>query len=180
MRFLMMQKDRLIMSLLGILLGSLLPVLSPAHMVGLSTEDLTRGSDLVVEGTVEETASLWSLDGETIVTRVTVLVRAVIRGGPGLARVVVEHEGGEVGRVGLAVSDVARMTKGERVILFLRQGESAAGGTLFRTVGKGQGKYTIGNDGIARKKGFSVGKGGEAVDAEIPVDVLIEKIKSVK
>src|SRR4030065_738571 len=98
------------------------------------------GRGVPAGGPVEETASLWSLDGETIVTRVTVLVRAVIRGGPGLARVVVEHEGGEVGRVGLAVSDVARMTKGERVILFLRQGESAAGGTLVRTGGEGPGR----------------------------------------
>jgi hypothetical protein len=47
-------------------------------------------------------------------------------------------------------------------------------------VGKAQGKYTVGKDGMARKQGFSVGAGREAVDAEIPVDVLIEKIKSVQ
>jgi len=162
------------------LVGFLPPSSLSAHMVALGTEELTRRSELVLEGTVEETGSMWSRDGKTIVTRATVLVRGVIRGAPVQARVVVEHEGGEVGRLGLAVSDVAQMAKGEHVILFLREGESPAGGTVFRTVGKAQGKYTVGKDGMARKQGFSVGAGREAVDAEIPVDVLIEKIKSVR
>ncbi len=148
-------------------------------MVGLSTEELTRASEMVIEGDVEEVTSQWSSDGKTIFTSATIAVRRVIRGNTVLQRVVVEYEGGEVGRDGLKVSDVAEMAKGERVILFLKRGKSKRDGVAFHTVGKVQGKYKVGNDGIARKRGFSVEKGGEAIDAEIPVNLLIEKIQSV-
>ena len=180
MHFLKMHKDKAFASLLGLLLGCLLPVLSPAHMVGVSTEELARGSDLVVEGTVEGTTSQWSNDGTTIYTSATVVIQRVIRGKTEQNRVVVEYEGGKVGRDGLKVSDVAEMAKGEKVLLFLTRGRSRKDGFAFHTVGKAQGKYTVGDDGIARKKGVSLGRGREVIDAEIPVDVLIEKIQSVQ
>ncbi len=179
MHFLMFHKDKAVAVFMAILLGCLLPVLSPAHMVGVGTEELTRRSDLVVEGTVEGTTSQWSSDGTTIYTSATVVIRRVIRGQTAQKRVVVEYEGGEVGRDGLKVSDVAEMAKGEEVLLFLTRGKSFRAGFAFRTVGKAQGKYTVGDDGIARKKGFSLETGREDIDSEIPVADLIEKIRRV-
>ena len=72
------------------------------------------------------------------------------------------------------------LRKGEKVILFLKPGKSKKDGIVFNIVGKGQGKYTIGNDGIARKGGFSIMSGEEVIDKNIPVEVLINKIKKVK
>ena len=146
-------------------------------MVGLSTEELVRASEIVIEGDVEEVASQWSVDGKIIFTSATVVVRRVIRGNTVQQKVVVEYEGGEVGRVGLKVSDVVEMKKGEKVILFLKKGKSNKDGVVFHAVGKAQGKYTVGDDGIARKKGFSLGRGEEVIDNNLPVDVLIDKIK---
>jgi hypothetical protein len=148
-------------------------------MIGLTTEDLTRGSDLVVEGTVEGTTSQWSSDGTTIYTSATVLIQRVIRGKTAQTRVVVEYQGGEVGRDGLKVSDVAEMEEGEKVLLFLTRGKSFQAGFAFHTVGKAQGKYTVGDDGIARKKGLFLGKDKEVIDNDIPVNDLIEKIQRV-
>lgn len=153
---------------------------SYAVMFGLSTEDLTRGSEMVVEGDVEDVQSQWSEDGKTIFTRVTIVIRESVKGVMTEKKVVVEHEGGEVGDIGLKVSDVAVFRKGQRVLLFLKSGRSRGGGHVYNVVGKAQGKYTIDKEGIARKSGFSLIRGQEAVDNNIPLDVLKEKIKKIR
>jgi hypothetical protein len=92
----------------------------------------------------------------------------------------VEYEGGEIGDIGLRVSDQSPLIKGEKVILFLRSGKSKKEGAAYNIVGKGQGKYVIDADGIARKGGFSIAGGKEDIDNNIPVDKLIEKINKIK
>lgn len=158
---------------------------SSALMIALSTEELTRGSETVVMGEVEEVESQWSEDKEIIFTRATVLVNSVIRGICLRKRITVEYIGGKVGDMGLGVSDSPRLKEGEEVILFLASGRSKKGkkhGFVYNIFGAAQGKYTIGHDGFARKGGFSILKSKDAersINNNIPVDELIDKIKNI-
>lgn len=150
-----------------------------AQMIGLSTEELARASSLVVVGDVEDVQSFWSDDHRRIVSRATVLVQEVVRGKTVERKITVEYPGGEIDGLGMKVSDVAPMDKGERVLLFLGVHKIVSSGRVRKIIGKAQGKYSIGADSIARKKGFSIVTGGDAVDREIPLDEIIRKIKSL-
>ena len=157
-----------------------LPSTSWAVMEGLSTEDLTRSSDSVISGNVESTTARWSDDGKTILTSAIVVVSEVIKGRSVNQKIEVEYPGGEVGDIGLRVSDEPDMEEGEKVLLFMKQEIKPSGTQKYNLVGKGQGKYSIGPDRIARKKGFSLVGGTKQIDAEVPLDDLIEKIRRVK
>jgi hypothetical protein len=149
-------------------------------MEGQTTEDLTRNSDLVVAGDVESATAGWSDDGSTIYTAAIVVVTDVIKGQSARRKIEVDYPGGEVGDIGLRVSDEPGMVKGEKVLLFLKHGTGPGDSHKYHLVGKGQGKYSIGPDGVARKKGFSPVRGTKRIDFEVPLDALIEKIKRVK
>jgi hypothetical protein len=149
-------------------------------MAGLSTEELARASDIVVVGEIESVDPMWNSAGTAIVTRVSLVIEEVVRGKASQQHIAIEYEGGEIGDVGMKVSDSASLTKGEKVLLFLKPDKNRKDVRVHRIVGKGQGRYTIGEDGIARKRGFALLYGGEAVDNGISVDRLIEKIRSVK
>ena len=157
-----------------------LPVASWAVMKGLTTEDLTKSSDLVVAGDVESATAKWSDDGKTIFTTAIVVVREVIKGRSVSHKIEVEYPGGEVGDIGLRVSDEGGLEQGEKVLLFLKHGIRPGGTHKYNLVGKGQGKYSIGQDGVARKKGFSLAGDTKQIDTEIPLEALIEKIRRVK
>ncbi|HET6514635.1 MAG TPA: hypothetical protein VFG09_05695 [Thermodesulfovibrionales bacterium] len=167
---------------LSLLFLTVLGLLSPsfAVMKAMTTEDLAKQSEIVVSGEVEALSSHWTGDGKSIFTRAVVLVNEVIKGRSLQKRIVVEYPGGETGDIGLRVSDVAPLRKKEKVLLFLRSGAGRNGGTVYTTVGKGQGKYSVDENRIARKTGFSVIDGRDTIDYVIPVDALIEKIKRVK
>lgn len=163
-----------------------------AVMTPMSTDELTRGSQLVVRGTVTRVESYWSEDGKAILSRAYVSVTDVIRGEDVPPEVVVEFEGGEVGDVGYRVSDAAEFREGEDTLLFLTDSPiphttrpSQPGGNARTTsqikarglVGKAQGKYSIDHSGIARKRGFSVLGEPGTIDNNIEVEKLIGKIK---
>ncbi len=175
-----MKKTFFAINFLYLVTLAVLPSPSTAIMEGISTEELTRSSDIVVDGDVIDSRAFWSSDGKTIITRAVVLMREVIRGKLLRKKIVVEYDGGEIGQTGLMVSDMATLKKGERVILFLRAGKSRRGGNAFQIVGKGQGKYLIGADNIARKRGVTVLRGRELIDNDIPVDILKDKIRRVR
>lgn len=161
---------------------ALVPVsyIAQAAMIGLSTEELTTESDLVVEGTVDQVNSYWSDDGKRILSSATVAVDETVRGQANQNTVTVEYEGGEVGEIGMKVSDMEPFARGERVLLFLKFHRSSKAGDISRLVGMSQGKYAIGEDGVARKRGFSVVSGGDVVDNDIRLDTLKEKIRAVR
>jgi hypothetical protein len=159
---------------------SLIVTWASALMVGLTTEELTSESELIAEGAVEDKKSLWSGDGKTIITRITVRYTDLIKGKAKDRKVVAEYDGGAVGDTVLQVSDSADFQVGERVILFLTTGKSKKDGEIYGIVGKAQGKYTIDAEGIARKKGFSFVPGTGFIDNHLPADKLKEKIKKVK
>ncbi|MEK6672692.1 MAG: hypothetical protein AABY42_04350 [Nitrospirota bacterium] len=163
-----------------ILIASIIPSVSYAIMQGFSTEALTKESALIVTGEVEYTKSAWSKDGKTIITTASVIVADVIKGTTTTQRIIVEYEGGEVGEIGLRVSDVSPLAKGETVLLFLKPGMSKIDGAVHNITAKAQGKYVIDENRIARKSGFSVAGGGENVDYSMSLDKLIEKIRNVR
>jgi hypothetical protein len=151
-----------------------------AFMTGLSTEDLTRSSEAVVVGGVEDVESHWTQNGTSIFTTASVVVEEVVRGVVKQQVVSVEYEGGEIGEIGLKVSDVAPLEKGERVLLFLKSGKSKKYGSVYNIVGKAQGKYLIGEDGFARKRGYALSSRKDVVENETPLRILIEKIRNVQ
>ena len=152
-----------------------------AVMKGLSTEELTAASGLVIEGEVENTEALWSKDGK-IFTRASVVVNTFIKGQTSQQKITVEYDGGEIGDIGMKVSDQAPvpLEKGEKVLLFLKAGKGKKDGEAYNIVGKGQGKYRIDKNGIARKSGFTIAGPKGMIDNNIPADQLVEKIRNVK
>jgi len=151
-----------------------------AVMIGLSTEALTRESELVVEGTVKQVRSYWNADKTKIMSAATLAVIETVRGEGNRQTLTVEWEGGEVGDIGMGVSDSRPLVKGERVLLFLKAGQSSEADGPQVVVGMAQGVYAVGQDHIARKSGFSLVPGGEAVDSDIDIDLLKEKIRSIR
>lgn len=165
---------------------------STAHalMVGLSTEELTKGSDFIVVGRVEGVESMWSKDGKTIISRAHIIINEVIRGELSKERITVEYPGGEIEDIGLKVSDVRPLKKGEKILLFLKSKRdqrmrdeislSMEVEDIYQITGNAQGHYTIDYQGIARKGGFSLIQREDVVDNNIPLDILINKIRGVE
>ncbi len=184
-----MFSSRLIVSAL-ILTGLLLfaPMHPQAMMVGLSTKELTVNSELALVGRVEQVESHWNADGTMIFTTALISVEEPLKGDASPGQLVtVTYRGGELGDMGLRVSDSVTFTSGEKVIVFLeseaRQAAQASARPhsglegAYRLVGKAQGKYTVGRDGIARKKGFSLAGGSKLVENDIPAAALVDEIK---
>lgn len=174
-----MKRIHLLILIMSLLTVPALYSLAAAIMTGLSTEDLTRSSDFVVQGEVEDVAAYWSEDGK-IITRAIVRKEMAVRGIITEERVVVEYEGGEIGDIGMKVSDAALLSKGEKVLLFLKSAKRRNNQPVYSIFGKAQGKYSVGEDGIARKKGFSLEGAGGVVDNDIPAKRLIEKIRNIR
>jgi hypothetical protein len=154
-------------------------------MISLSTEELTKSSDLILVGSVKSVESLWSEDGKFIISRAKVIVNSVINGKWDKDIVTVEYVGGEVGDIGLKVSDVKPLKQGDNLLLFLKVGngqkQKMANDEIHHTIaGNAQGQYTITPQGIAKKDGFSVMQGRELIDNDLPLEVLIDKIRAVK
>ncbi len=153
------------------------PTLLLGTMIGLSTEDLTRKSEVVILGNVQQVETKWSEDGKTIHTRATIRIAEVIKGKLVHGDIIVQYAGGEIDDIGLRVSDVSPLSENERVILFLKSARDKKKGVTYHIVGKAQGKYTIDHQGIARKGGFQVIHGREVIDNDIPAEELVEKVR---
>jgi len=156
---------------------------SPAGAVmrSLSTEELTRSSDAVVEGDVTSVGSFWSADGKAIVSRATVAVVDVVRGLAVEKTLTIEYEGGEVGDVGMGVSDMVTVSQGQRVLVFLQKKSAFRDAAHYEIIGRAQGLYKVGGDRIARKGGFSLLPGSRVtIDNDLDVDLLKEKIRGAR
>ncbi|MCF6149141.1 MAG: hypothetical protein E3K37_10835 [Candidatus Kuenenia sp.] len=154
-----------------------------AIVTGLSTEELTKSSHAVITGTVEDVQSYWSNDRKTIFTSATIKLTEIIRGNIIQNTITVEYEGGEVEGIGLKISDMATLNKGEKILLFLKTAKSKRTEqkeNVFRIVGRAQGKYFIDKNGIAKKSGFTTINRKEVIDNNIPIETLIDRIKGVK
>ncbi len=160
------------LSLIGCMV---LPFTAYGLMLGLSTEKLTRDAALIVTGDVEDVSSQWSVDNKYITTTAVVSVQQIMKGKLEQKKVRVMYMGGHVGNIVMRESDVAQLSTGEKVLLFLSPDEQESG--TYRIQGRGQGKYSIGDDLIARKHGFSVDTAHEQMDITIPFETLTGKIR---
>ena len=137
-----------------------------ALMVRKSIEELTSEADSILIGKVKKIESQWNEEGTLIYTYVTIFVGQYVKALSGqgqIEEIMVKVRGGEVGDIGLKVSDTPQFRQGEEVFLFLRMEKLP----LFSVTGLFQGKYTI-EDGRARNNILGV---------EIPLDSLISQIK---
>jgi len=126
--------------------ASLFPSVGEAAMVTLSLEQLARGVNTIVLGTVTRQASAWNAQHTAIYTDVTVAIEEVIKGLSGL-EVTFRVAGGIVGEIGMRTSNDPVFQDGERVIVFLNTDSAPA-----RVGGLHQGKYTV-RDGMVKKDG---------------------------
>ncbi len=137
-----------------------------ALMVRKSIEELTSEADSILIGKVKKMESRWNEEKTLIYTYVTISVKEHTKTLSGMAEVkevVVRVRGGEVGDIGLKVSDTPQFREGEEVFLFLRMEKMP----LFSVAGLFQGKYSI-EDGIAKNRILGV---------EILLDSFISQIK---
>jgi hypothetical protein len=152
---------------------------SAAIMLPLSTENLTRESALIISGDIKQVKSEWGEDKKSIFTFATVTVRETIKGKASDKTLKIMYEGGEIDGIGMKVSDVAIPEVGENVLLFLKPAKTRQLETIYKNVGKAQGQYKIDKDGIARKSGYNVEESAKDIDNNMPLEVLIEKIKRI-
>ena len=151
-----------------------------ALMIGLSTKKLALNSDIVIKGEVIEIVSQWTEGRAAIFSTATVRVEEVVAGSYSKENIEVVYNGGVADGIGMKVSDTPSFKKGETVILFLSPSLKLKKAHAYRVYGRAQGKYLVGKDNIARKKGFSIVDNQESIDNDLPAHELIEKIKGYK
>jgi len=139
-----------------------------ALVIKKSVEELTYEADAILIGEVEDIESRWNKERTLIYTYVSVSVTEYIKrileiGEP--KEITVKVPGGEVGDIGLKVSDTPEFREGEEVFLFLRIEELP----IFRIAGLFQGKYII-EDGKAKN---------EVLEREISLDIFIDQIEEI-
>ena len=127
-----------------------------ALMEALSISTLVRASTSIIRGEVLDAESMWSESGDEIVTRVTIRVQSDFKRLVSEELVTVEYLGGEVGEIGMMVSDSPQMFAGEEVIIFLELSDVSADQQRFHVVGSAQGKFSLGENGMARTMGFTL------------------------
>ena len=151
-----------------------------ALMTGLSTRKLALNSNIVIKGEVIEIVSQWTEDRTAIFSTATIRIEEMVTGSYDEENIKVVYDGGVIDGIGMKVSDTASFKKGETVILFLTPDLKLRKVQAYRVYGRAQGKYLIGKDNIARKRGFSIVDNQESLDNDLPADELIKKIKEYK
>jgi hypothetical protein len=168
-------------ALLSAVLAALL-LLPAAAMAALSVrtsvEELARGSDAVVRGTVIRRSGHRA--GTRIYTEVTLRTAAVWRG-TAPAEVTVRVPGGVVGNLGQRVDGAPELTQGEEAVLFLEA--DRAGG--FRVHGLAQGKFRVEGASAApdlRRTAFarSAVREGERAAEAMPLDELERRVRGTR
>ena len=147
-----------------------------ALMEALSISALVKASSSIVRGEVVDTQAMWSESGDEIVTRATIRVQKDFKRLVSEELITVEYLGGEVGDIGMMVSDSPQMFVGEEIIIFLKQPEDAIDQQRFHIVGSAQGKYTLEEDGMVRTMGFSLMEQDGFMYRELSETDLIQQI----
>lgn len=112
-----------------------LPVAMASLMRSMDLAELTAGADQIVVGDVVLTESAWDSEHRNIYSTIEISVQESWKGSPPSdGRIKIRQLGGTVGEIEMTVHGMARFTRGERALLFLRQA---------RVVGMGQGKRRV-------------------------------------
>ena len=139
-----------------------------ALMVRKSIEELTSQADSILIGKVKKIESQWNEEKTLIYTYVTISVKQhtkTLSGVGEVQEIIVKVPGGEVGDIGLKVSDSPQFREGEEVFLFLKMEKLP----LFSVAGLFQGKYTI-EEGRVKNR---------ILGLEVPLDSFISQIKGI-
>ncbi len=153
--------------LIFLLLTEFIAAPGSALMVKKSLEELTSGADSILIGEVKKIESQWNEEKTLIYTYVTISVSQYTKTLSSVKQVqeiIIKMPGGEVGDIGLKVSDTPQFREGEEVFLFLRKKLP-----LFSVAGLFQGKYTIEEGRV--KNGI--------LGLEVPLDSFISQIKGI-
>ena len=92
----------------------------PAARAPVSEQQLISEADQIIIGTIASSHSYWDDRHEIILTDYVIAVESVLKGETSRSEFTITIEGGEVGDVGLLVSEEAHFTQGERVLLYLK------------------------------------------------------------
>jgi hypothetical protein len=130
-----------------------------AVVVKKDLAQLGQEAHSIITGRVIAAESRWDTDDGLINTYVTVRVREHLKGKPTAPEVIIRVPGGEVGEMGLAVSDAPWFDPGEDVLVFLTPELKGA----HSVVGLYQGKLTI--------------KDGKVEEFDLPVGEVLSHIK---
>lgn len=157
---------------------------SPARgvMIPLSTDMLVQKADAAIIGDVVDVFSFWTPLPRQIRTKVKITVDAVLFGQVPEREIEVEVLGGAVGDTELVVSDAPSFKKGERMLVYLQFNRISVDGSgpsflpSYKVLGLAQGKYTIGNNGLASRRGFSLLRKNHTADNDLPLDLLLRDI----
>ena len=147
-----------------------------ALMEALSISTLAKASTSIIRGEVIDTESMWNESGDEIVTRATIRVQSDFKRQVSEELVTVEYLGGEVGEIGMMVSDSPQMFAGEEVIIFLEPSEGSTDQQRFHVVGSAQGKFTLEEDGMVRTMGFTLVEQDGLMYRELSETDLIQQI----
>jgi len=147
-----------------------------ALMEALSIDTLVKASSSIIRGEVVDSQAMWSESGDQIVTRVTIRVQKDFKRLVSEELITVEYLGGEVGEIGMMVSDSPQMFAGEEVIIFLEPSGASTDRQRFHVVGSAQGKFTLEEDGMVRTMGFSLTEQDGLMYRELSEADLIQRI----
>jgi hypothetical protein len=112
-----------------------LPVAIASLMRSMDLAELTVGADQIVVGDVVSTECAWDTGHRNIYSTIEISVQESWKGSvPNDGRIRIRQLGGTVGEIEMTVHGMARFTRGERELLFLRQAH---------VVGMGQGKRHV-------------------------------------
>jgi hypothetical protein len=161
-----------------------------ALMIKAPLADLVAGAEAIVLGRVTDVRCSWSLDGNLIVTVVSIQIQQTLKGRTSAPTIIIQTPGGQIGDLRLDVSDAPRFRTEESVLVFLkspRPGFSPANsilalrsaGRVYEILEKAQGKYSIDADGMAQKNGYHLLAPDTAGDASLPLSELKLRIRSL-
>lgn len=112
-----------------------LPVATASLMRAMDLAELTASADQIVVGDVVSTECEWDGGHRNIYSTIEISVQESWKGSPpNNGRIKIRQLGGTVGEIEMTVHGMARFTRGERALLFLRQSG---------VVGMGQGKRHV-------------------------------------
>jgi hypothetical protein len=110
-------------------------------VVRMELPQLVKNSDSIVQGRVEQVYVQWDAARGLAFTYVSVNVGDPMKG-ERKRSVLIRQLGGKVGSMNVTVSGMPRFSKGEEVIVFLKDQKDGT----FQVLGMNQGKYEVADD----------------------------------
>lgn len=153
----------------GAIFASSLLWLTAAHATsvpGLSFEQLTDQSDLVVSGQITRAWTDWDAEHKYIWTHYELSVASALKGSPG-ETVELSEPGGTVGLLSMTIAGAVTYSPGETALVFLQRMPNG----YLRTTGWSQGKFLVDKSGRIHQQapggGLEVVKNGQSLVTRI-------------